>query len=100
MINNRKVFLPSAISLLMVGAVTVSGRAQATSDAVPQASWNVHVFATGLQGPRGLKFGPNGMLYVAEAGTGGGTSTKGVWRAGYTAGRPLYRGKDRANLSH
>jgi hypothetical protein len=29
------------------------------------------VFASGLNNPRGLKFGPNGYLYVAEAGTGG-----------------------------
>lgn len=54
------------------------GGAQAASDAAPQASTNVRVFATGLQGPRGLKFGPDGLLYVAEAGTGGSTSTKGL----------------------
>ena len=42
-----------------------------------QASSNVHVWVTGLNGPRGLKFGPDGKLYVAEAGTGGTTSTKG-----------------------
>jgi hypothetical protein len=33
------------------------------------------VYASGLLGPRGLKFGPDGMLYVAEAGTGGSTAS-------------------------
>ncbi len=35
----------------------------------------VTVFATGLNNPRGLKFGPDGYLYVAEAGIGGTDST-------------------------
>lgn len=37
----------------------------------------VTVFATGLNNPRGLEFGPDGHLYVAEAGTGGTDSTIG-----------------------
>jgi hypothetical protein len=38
----------------------------------------VSVYATGLDGPRGLEFGPDGMLYVAEAGRGGANSTVGL----------------------
>jgi hypothetical protein len=35
------------------------------------------VYATGLDNPRGLRFGPDGYLYVAEGGLGGATSTVG-----------------------
>jgi len=38
----------------------------------------VSVFATGLNNPRGLKFGPDGYLYVAEGGLGGTDSTIGL----------------------
>lgn len=40
-------------------------------------SANVHVYAVGLNNPRGLKFGPDGNLYVAEGGLGGNESTVG-----------------------
>src|ERR1700685_3869733 len=42
---------------------------------------NVTVFASGLAGPRGLKFGPDGDLYVAEAGFGGINATTASQRA-------------------
>jgi hypothetical protein len=48
-----------------------------TVAAFTQTSSNVTVFASGFNNPRGLKWGPDGNLYVAEAGTGGGTSTIG-----------------------
>jgi len=35
------------------------------------------VYASGLNNPRGLKFGPDGHLYIAEGGTGGTDSTIG-----------------------
>ena len=43
-----------------------------------QLSSNVTVKVTGLNSPRGLKFGPDGLLYVAEGGTGGTATTVGM----------------------
>jgi len=43
----------------------------------PPPSPNVSTFATGLDNPRQLKFGPEGSLYVAEGGPGGSDSTDG-----------------------
>ncbi len=47
----------------------------AAISAYAQLSSNVTVFATGFSNPRGLKWGPDGNLYVAEGGSGGNFST-------------------------
>src|SRR6187200_2273371 len=50
---------------------------QSTPVPAPAMSANASIFATGFNNPRGLVFGPDGSLFVAEGGTGGTTSTDG-----------------------
>jgi hypothetical protein len=56
--------------------VATSDNAVSLQKGVPKP--NIMVFATGLNNPRELKFGPDGFLYVAEGGTGGNISTAGL----------------------
>lgn len=56
----------------LASAFTAESRAQAP---VPSSGT---VVASGLNDPRGLAFGSDGTLYIAEAGTGGTTSTVGT----------------------
>ena len=70
----------TAAALAAVAAgVLGAGPAVAASGTVPAhaSAAKVTVFATGFNNPRGLTFGPNDDLYVAEGGLGGSHSTVG-----------------------
>ena len=78
---------PSAIGLnpvlrsvvLGIAACLVAGTIPLSTPAHAAPVARVTVFAVGLNDPRGLAFGPDKHLYVAEAGSGGGTlSTVGL----------------------
>jgi hypothetical protein len=70
----RIVNIPLVASLCLAA----SAASIASVPAYAQLSPNATIFASGLESPRGLKFGPDGYLYVAEAGTGGTVSTAGA----------------------
>lgn len=68
------------MSIRLVACICLAASAVsiASPRAYAQLSSNATVYATGLESPRGLKFGPDGDLYVAEAGSGGTRSTVGT----------------------
>ena len=66
-----RVLFAAAVAVTAMCLVPVAAGAQ--TRALPKVS----VVASGLNSPRGLAFGPGGVLYVAEGGTGGTQSTVG-----------------------
>jgi hypothetical protein len=62
------------LSALVVGALALAIALPGTARLHARATLSQPV-ATGLFNPRGLNFGPDGALYVAEAGSGGGHLT-------------------------
>ena len=61
----------------LAGALACAAAAADPDEHRPAQNPRVSVFASGLNNPRGLKFGPDHHLYVAEGGVGGQNSTVG-----------------------
>ena len=72
----------SALAFAGLGAIvatpSVASGAYAPRIVKGAAAASITVYASGFNNPRGLKFGPDNMLYVAEGGPGGSNSTIGL----------------------
>jgi hypothetical protein len=72
---SRGAYLAGLSAVLAAAVPLAAAPAAAAPAAAAPFSANVTVFATGLNNPRGLAFGPGGGLYVAEGGLGGSLMT-------------------------
>ena len=57
------------VTSFAIAMMLTAGAPLATAQECTDPNWTV--FATGLTNPRNIRFGPDGLLYVAEAGIGG-----------------------------
>jgi len=63
------------VRCVSAAALVAAAAILAPASAFGQTPGTFTVYARNLEAPRGLRFGPDGALYVAEAGTGGTNST-------------------------
>lgn len=91
--KNLTLFARSFGFLCVASLIAVATRAQ-----LPIPAAGASVLGTGLNDPRGLAFGPDGTLYIAEAGTGGTNSTVGTCTQGLPPLGP-YKGGPTARIS-
>jgi hypothetical protein len=71
-------FFGAAAAAPARGHLDAAAVSRAAGHAAAHDSAKVSEFATGFNNPRGLRFGPNGKLYVAEGGKGGSLSSVGA----------------------
>jgi hypothetical protein len=75
--SNRRAWLVASSIAAFAMALPVKAAAAAPTVIRGTPTPMATVFASGFNNPRGLAFGPDGMLYVAEGGPGGTNSTVG-----------------------